>query len=158
MKFSALVTEVGHEMDHIDTFTIAEGEDRILRLKRSTALSVFCENLTKEEVLTMVKEDGSSIQYVPYALCDDEVKTAALNNDPSSFQYMKNSSNDIIDLAVQLDGMNLQYLDTIEKTMARCVTASRQNFSAIRYCNPAVFDDEETGEAAQQPAGSNDAY
>ena len=88
MKFSELVAEVGHKGEHIDLFTIPEGEGRIDDLKARPSSIMFCENITKPESLAVVGEDGMKIQYVPYALIDDDIKTAALNNEPKSFEFL----------------------------------------------------------------------
>ena len=142
MKFSELVTSSGHDPEHIEKFTIAEGDDRIDRIKKDPLILMFCENVTEAEALIACGEDGMAVQYVPYAACTDAVKTVALQNNPSAFQFMQGSSDEVIDLALSLDGENLMYLDTDKKTKQRCIDAVGKHSSAIKYCNPAVFDEE----------------
>ena len=142
MKFSELVTQSGHELDHVLKFTVEEGVDRVKEIKKRPSIVVFCENLTKAEGLVAVSEQAEAIQYLPDSIIDDEIKTAALNNDSDSFEYMHSNSDAIIDLAISLDGDNLKYLSTAEKTKQRCVDAVNKTPHAIKYCNPAVFDPE----------------
>ena len=144
MKFSELVAQSGHVQEHVEIFTVTEGAERAPKLKKNPHLGLYCENLTEAEALIMCGEDGDSVQYVPYAVCTDAVKEAALRSEPSSFQYIAYGASDtIIELALALDGMNLQYLETAKKTQGRCINAVTQDTRAIRFCNPAVFDAEE---------------
>ena len=142
MKFSELVGQSGHEENHIKGYTPEEGDDRIKIIKKRPGNVVFCENLTKAEGLVAVSEKSEAFQYLPDNIIDDEIKTAALNNDSDSFEYMHSNSDAIIDLAISLDGDNLKYLSTAEKTKQRCVDAVNKTPHAIKYCNPAVFDPE----------------
>ena len=142
MKFSELVTQSGHELEHVLKFTPEEGDDRIKEIKKRPTIVVFCENLTKAEGLVAVSEKAEVFQYLPNSIIDDEIKTAALNNDSDSFEYMHGNSDTVIDLAISLDGDNLKYLSTLEKTKQRCIDAVTRTPHAIKYCNPAVFDAE----------------
>lgn len=142
MKFSELVTSSGHKPEHIEKFTVAEGGERIDQLKKRPSIIVFCENITEAEALVACGEDGMVVQHVPAGACTDAVKTAALNNNPGAFCFMRGSSDVIIDLALSLDGENLMYLDTAEKTKQRCIDAAGRHPGAIKYCNPGVFDAE----------------
>lgn len=142
MKFSELVTQSGHKPEHIAKFTVAEGAERIEQLKKRPSIAIFCENITEAEALVMVAEDGMTVQHVPYSACTDAVKTAALQNNPDAFRFMRGSSDAIIDLALSLDGENLMHLDTADKTKQRCIDAAGKHSSAIKYCNPSVFDAE----------------
>ena len=144
MKFSELVASSGHDPEHVSRFTINEGEERAAKLKRNPHLIVFCENITEAEALVACGEDGDAVQYVPSAILTDEIKEAALRSEPSSFEYIADGASDtIIELALALDGMNLQYLETSKKTQGRCINAVAQDTRSIRFCNPAVFDSEE---------------
>ena len=159
MKFSELVASSGHNPEHIKIFTIAEGEGRVDRIKKNPLSLVFCENINEAEALVAVAENGMAVEFVPYDACTDAVKEAALQNNPSAFQFMKGSSDEIIDLALSLDGDNLMYLDTEKKTKQRCIDAVARHPSAIKYCNDAVFDpeDEEVVENQAQAADASDS-
>lgn len=143
MKFSELVNESGHSLEHVKHYTVEENEHRKDKIKQSPNTLMFCENITKEEAIIGVSEKGMSFEYLPESIVNDEIKLAALANEPLSFSLMRNNSDTVINKAVELDGDNLVYLSTEEKTKDRCITAVRKTPSAIRFCNPAVFDDEE---------------
>ena len=116
MKFSELVAEVGHDADHIAAFDMGTGDEAKARVKRAPTNLIFCEDITEELALCAVKEQGTSIEYVPTSVQTAAVCLEAIANDPSSFRFMRNPNDDVIDAALQADGDNLQYLETSQKT------------------------------------------
>lgn len=150
MKFSELVAQAQHDPSHIAGFTLEEGEERLALLKRNPSLAVFAENLTVQEAMVMVSEDGLSIEYIPASLQTDDMRIAAIENDPDAFRFIHQRSDAILDFALEQDGNNLMYFDTDDKTVERCIAAVTKSPSAIRYCNPAVFDAEDEAPAADE--------
>ena len=157
MKFSELVATSGHAADHVEKFTLTPSDATSAEVKRHPSLLVFVEDMDADLALLAVSEDGNALEFVPASLQSNAVVLAAIESEPKSFRFSHNRDTSVLDAAVAASGDNLMYLSTSEKTQDRCVAAVGADTSAIRYCNPAVFDPEET-QSAQAAAVQPDPH
>ena len=141
MKFSELVTQSGHDAEHIATYsTLDDSAESLARIKRRPEIIQFAKTVTASMATIAVEEEGAAIEWVPVALQTDELCIKALNNDPLCFHLIKSDSDAVIDHALSLAGDNLMYVPLDERTQQRCIDAVTRHSSAIRYCPPDVFD------------------